>query len=258
MAKATKQKPEKVTKQLVRNENIQSKNPIRMWVIFIIFLAMAIPLAFGVKAYVGAQQQKSHMAAYLKEKYGKEFVVTNFRVEGGGFAVKGDPNADAYPKDDKTLKFRVTNLSDDGGYSFIDEYPGAVWAKEEHDRLKPVLTKIFGYTPDYKVEVHTIAHLAYDLKGNFGSFQDNAKRYGEKIGMSLTVYSKEKIINDENKQVVVNRFFSLIQELKPLSINTTIYYMGADGTHGIHLESINKSSVDIKQPSDLLIKFSGV
>lgn len=97
------------------------------------------------------------MEWYLEDKYGKEFVVENYRVEGATLGIEGDPIADAFPKDDPSVRFTVWDRGQyrNNEHAYSDEYLGATWRKEEVENLATPLKQIIGYTPYYTLEVYT-------------------------------------------------------------------------------------------------------
>ncbi len=158
--------------------------------------------------------QRIATESYLKDKYGKDFVVSNYRVEGSGIGIEGDPTADAYPKEDRTLKFEVIDRGrfKEGQHAYSDDYPGAVWSREENENIKPKLKEIFGYLPEYELNISTLHDLDGQISGEFGSFMQASQKYGEKITYVLRVKAN-KPFDEENiaktylrlKEDVINR-----------------------------------------------------
>lgn len=94
------------------------------------------------------------MAQYLKEKYGKEFVVENYRIEGGGIGVEGDPTADAYlSSKNEDIRFKVWDYGNvnEGTHQYRDDYINQRWNKEYSNEIRPKLKSILNSDVVYRV-----------------------------------------------------------------------------------------------------------
>lgn len=116
-----------------------------------IFVTIAI---FKAISLYNDHKAMAGMQAYLQEKYGQEFVVYNYRIEGGGFGVEGYPTAGAYSTNSPNMAFTVWDHAGVGGdsdkHSYHDSYLSALWAREYNHEIKPQLAKLLQVeNPDY-------------------------------------------------------------------------------------------------------------
>lgn len=217
------------------------------WLTLFIAIIVVLVGVFGGKAFIQAQNTKHHMATYLHDKYGKDFVVYDFHVEGAGFAVKGDPVAKAHPKDDKSLTFKVWDTSDTPSkHYFLDEYPGAVWSREETQVLKPIISEIFGARTEYTITITTVFTasptntnvLNEPITGDFGSFQDAVKKYGKRLHLTVALAGQQ-----ETKAVVAQKLYQLIGQLDHLGADTTYRYHNSDRSIRLSIEDADLGTI---------------
>lgn len=98
--------------------------------------------------------ERVRMANYLKDKYGKEFVVTNLRAEGSGLGVPGQNTADAYLVGAKGLTFEVGRYSNG---EYYDTYVVSLWSREAFADAVQIVQSSFGSElPWLKVEVYPV------------------------------------------------------------------------------------------------------
>lgn len=133
------------------------KHISKLWVaagvaIIAIILTTVYFLHSLINGGVLAEQHK--MAQYLKEKYGKEFVVENYRIEGGGIGVEGDPTADAYlSSKNEDIRFKVWDYGNvnEGTHQYRDDYINQRWNKEYSNEIRPKLKSILNSDVVYRV-----------------------------------------------------------------------------------------------------------
>lgn len=161
-------------------------------------------------------QAKKGMATYLHNKYGKEFVVENYRIEGDTFGTEGDPTADAHPKDNSILSFEIRDSGayKKGAHRYWDDYVGVMWSEEEGRRLDKTLKNILGYLPLYSLKIHlkdgSEASEQID-KNNFPAFPIAAARYSSDISYFLSV--KSNVISREklNKLIFAREYLKMTE-----------------------------------------------
>ena len=79
------------------------------------------------------------MEHYLKERYGKDFKVSNVRKVGYGIGVKGTILADAELKDGGTEKFMIRRWGETG---YLDEYPSTIYNNRERPELDKFIREL--------------------------------------------------------------------------------------------------------------------
>lgn len=244
--------------QKKNNSTLSRKRPIaKLFTIAAIGIVLVIGFVLlnSSTPKKGMNQEEQKMALYLKEKYGKEFIVENYRVEGAGLGVEGDPTADVHPRDDTTIRFLIWDRgkNKEGKHAYSDEYPGALWAKEETENIRPRLQEIFGYVPEYDVRIHTAAHLDGKIKGKVGSFENAAQEYGDKIAYTLEVKT-DKPLNEDS---MTKEYLQVTQQVLNKNVNIIVFsyskIINENTVRGIALDG--KEIKDIQSPSQLKNKF---
>lgn len=168
------------------------------------------------------------MEAYLKEKYGQEFVVKNYRIEGAGLGVEGDPTADAYAKDNKELRFKIwdTGSYTHGDHFYEDDYLRILWSHEGRTDVERFLkTNMIPYDT-YNLEVSTIENSILNTKkGNVLHLTEALRLYRDELRYALSVMST-KTVHDEPSQDSVDTAFKILNFVKNKQIkDSRVYYI---------------------------------
>lgn len=81
---------------------------IRIMLVMAIFVLSIAAILYGIQLYQErrATSEITKMKDYLETKYGRKFVVGNYRIEGGGLGIEGGGVADAH-RQDSSYKFLV-------------------------------------------------------------------------------------------------------------------------------------------------------
>lgn len=111
--------------------------------------------------------EQKKMEMYLKDKYGKEFVVGKPERKASGLGVEGYLESSANPREQSDLGFEVWSYSN----NIEDNYPFALWRDEKDEEVRSFLTNLFGYTPSYKINFYDPDHYIDRIKGEVPSFQ---------------------------------------------------------------------------------------
>lgn len=177
--------------------NVKSTNKKTWRIVLVAALILLVGFVFYWTVGGGNKMSaQAKMATYLENKYGKEFVVENYRVEGSGIGVEGDPTADAYPKTEPDLKFLIWDRGKFhlGNHAYSDGYVAALWQNEEKERLANALQQTLGYLPEFSVEIHLIDASPASRqinKDNMLSFAEGVAKYNEDISYTLRVKSNQ-------------------------------------------------------------------
>lgn len=221
------------TKSTLPPQQSSSKRRLPRWVVFVlvgVVIVMGVIVIYnmmnGGGMNIGESVEQRKMEEYLEEKYGRKFVVKNYRIEGAGLGVEGDPTADGYPKDDTTLKFEVWDRGkfNEGKHAYSDDYYGEKWAREFESDLVPFLENTFGYLPYYEV---AIGHESFTddkkIEQPLPEFKKALEIYGDKVSMTVTV-DQHEIINDSNLELHVERIDKIVNKLKTYNARIALYY----------------------------------
>ena len=155
-------------------------------VLYMIIIPTVIMLViFGIfytKSTIDDHIAQSHMRSYLKRKYGQEFIVENYRIEGAGLGVDGVAKADAYAKSDHTIRFMVKGFPGDSPYSnnYWDGYPDMIWAKYLKKDIDPMIKNVFGAdTSLASIEVYSIPAVNQRIGKEIPLYRDVFQRFGK-------------------------------------------------------------------------------
>ena len=137
------------------NNRLNFRTILLRSILYVIVVPTVIMLllvgGFYLKLCAEASQAQAAMKTYLHSKYGEEFIVERPEKNGSGLGVEGWFEATAYPKNHTDIRF-IVMLSSSGKH---DGYAGAVWSKEETDRLKPIIQRIFSKDVVYSVTIQS-------------------------------------------------------------------------------------------------------
>lgn len=163
----------------------------------------AIIFMICISHYKDTLDRLSEMTQYLNNKYGQEFVVKNYRIEGSGLGVEGDPTADAYPKNDPTLKFRIWDYGDvkKRTHLFGDDYLGERWEREYSEEIKEELYSILNKKIEYEVTIGINSSVSHNVKykDNIPSFSEYKSKNNKKdLLLELVIFDYEAM-NDRGK-----------------------------------------------------------
>lgn len=199
----------------------------------------------------GDMGEQAKMRDHLKDKYGQEFVVGKPEREASGLGVEGYLEAEAYPDNDKSLKFIVRDASHSG---VIDNYPGAVWSREETKRLTPIIRKLFGNDVKPSIEVETIGTI--DIRGAIPSFKTGVKTHKKSIRYNLTIIGPETDTSSVNKEKVSRQIMDLRDKL-PLNqtTHTIDYLIRLNDTHSYGVSLSGEDLLKIQSVGELINQF---
>jgi hypothetical protein len=120
-----------------------------------VFLLMFANLVQSVVGQVGVlKDEPARMEQFLKEKYGKDFVVKNGKIENGGDALFGVKfktyKATVSPTDDTNMEFTASRIVEgeslDGGenspdkQNYSDDYILRLWTAELQDKVNNAIS----------------------------------------------------------------------------------------------------------------------
>mgnify|MGYP001036448846 CR=1 FL=1 len=202
-------------KDLTKKNKLWKVTPLRIAVgVILLIIGLFVWWFFGGGITMSNQRE---MEAYLESKYNKDFVVERPQWKGSGIGVRGTLSADAYPSDDKSIRFIVSQGSSDTW----DSYPSTVWETEERPKVKAKLATIFPETQDFDLDMGA-RELEMTMKGPVPEFEDFSKDHKEDIVYVLRIntptLSQEQVENyapafvnylaQKNAQVTLGIYFN--------------------------------------------------
>lgn len=162
-----------------------------------LFIAMSLGVIIvgtATTAWIQADhevtQAKKGMATYLHNKYGKEFVVENYRIEGDSFGSEGDPTADAYAKDDSALRFEVWDRGKYliGQHVHSDDYLRYVWSKEARQKSFSYIQTTFPENEGFSIEAGPVDTVKFEfLQGITPTFEEALEKYGDQMFYRVSI-----------------------------------------------------------------------
>lgn len=172
------------------NNKLSFRTILLRGILYVIIIPTTIMLflvgGFYLKLCAEASQAQAEMKTYLHSKYGEEFIVERPEKNGSGLGVEGWFEATAYPKNHTDIRF-IVMLSSSGKH---DGYAGAVWSKEETDRLKPIIQRIFSKDVVYSVTIQssmTLQTKDIQVDGVIPRFTQAAAQYKQQIPYNITI-----------------------------------------------------------------------
>lgn len=112
-------------------------------IIALIFFAL-ITYSWGDHMFDKKLSVKENMEKYMRTTYGKEFVLSEPRLVGGGWGRPATTyvSKKAYPVDDPEIKFDIS--WDTQERTYIDTYLAARWSMEGRKSMEQKLCEVYG------------------------------------------------------------------------------------------------------------------
>ena len=249
----TERKNIKNTKVDVVKQTSPKRLIIRFSLIIALILISAIFWIVGIERVIDREE----ISRYLKDKYGREFVIENIRAEGAGLGVKGSVCADVSVKN-SDIKSKLCKSQVTGDYN-NDTYPQEVWSKQDYDKTKKFLEGNVKGVDLYRVtvRVNTEDSLYQTLRGDLPSFE-YIKDKSNDFGYVLSVFVTRDNINNS----IYDDVYKLVQYVKNKnSVNPEIYFNYRDidfgkkypGDKYQYFISIDKNRLNkITSPNDIV------
>lgn len=160
-------------------------------IVILLFVAACAIMVSGV-------MKQAKMNKYLKDKYGKEFILKNLRKEGSGLGVEGDLTADAYEEANQSRKFRVW---EDPPGVYHDTYLNVVWNAYEEPKLRAYLNNSSIHPVRQYIDIGLERRLRDGLRGalpldSVVSANGNDVTYGV-----VVLFSGEQVTDKDKKQL---------------------------------------------------------
>lgn len=167
----------------------KKKSSKKRWVLWLVPVVALVGF-ISWSSFGGAMVEQSKMAAYLKEKYGQEFVVKEVRVTGAGLGVQGSWRADAYPKSDPSVKFEIRRSQTTNEIDY-ETFLQTKWTKEGSIEVEDFISKNLPDNEGYYLEItpgNSPGNTLYDLvQGSTPSLSEVLKIHKDNIVYTLSV-----------------------------------------------------------------------
>lgn len=224
--------------------NKRRRNPILWALLALVGVVVVGWMALHFLLY-GASDGIGGMKKYLENKYGQEFVVENYRVEGAGLGVEGDPVADAYPVNDENLSFRVVDTGEykAGKHSYYDTYPDKLWSAKIEGRLNSMVNDVFGDGVGIsQIELNSDISVGRDINGHIPGYEEAFSKYGKKIYLTI------RLKGGSARSDISEKIFAFILSARELEVSLAIHY--EDTQSALWMEDNAIQQVDT--PNDIL------
>lgn len=233
-----------------------------VWSIFAVLLLIIAVFQFMGGSVNNSEQKK--MEAYLREKYGQDFVVKNVRTTGNGFGVLGSVRADVYPESDPSLKFELRRPENKDRYDY-DSFLNELWSKEGRKQVDDFVKKL-GDVKRYSLAIRTNVDFSNTLRGYTPSFSEVQKRDQTVFSYTLDISSRTVGASNEPSDIELERAFKVVEFVKGQhSVNPGASYTYSGKDFGANNNQIydqyiisvkgNDSFNSINQPFDLRKSF---
>jgi len=216
---------------------LKPKHGWYFWIYGVIALVLGVVLWHNVKMMLVKEQ----MERYLREKYGKEFVVTKvyyvYPYLGGSLEVEGL----AYAKDDPDLKFEIAKSASDNDpntRAYSEGYNQDLWDKQKREEIERILNSelvwvgVSAYYDEEEVYGRTlsISEAEEQFKGRI----DLCVNYV--LFLDLFTFKKEfseykNLLQGKLSKKQIEYLFPLIKKLKDINyrrVNLVIEFYNED------------------------------
>lgn len=198
-----------------------------------------------------SSSEQKRMESYLEDKYEKKFTVGRSERKASGFGVEGYLEAEAYPDNDKSLKFAVRDASHSG---VIDNYPGAAWSREETERLTPIIQQLFGSDVSPSIDIQTIGII--DIRGTIPSFKTGVGTYKKAIRSHLTIIGPGAVMSSVDKEKVSEQLLNLRDKLPLNQVTYALdYLIRLSDTHSYGVSLSGEDLIKIQSVGELTDQF---
>lgn len=172
---------------------------------------------------------QSSMREYLQKKYNQEFVVENYRVEGSGFGVEGDPTADAYPKNNPALRFQVWDSSDSSGHHYYtSNFLESLWSHEGKVEAAKIVNSLDN-VDSYRLNIKPMSSKDSDValvEGRTVSLSEALSKYPSDVKYVLSVRSVHDSFEPQPSNYALQQASKLARGIQGIeALNKEGYYI---------------------------------
>lgn len=191
----------------------------------LLIFILAVLILSGCTVFdFGKTRIQNNMADYLKNTYEKEFVVEKSKLSGNeGFGYNWYV-ADAYPKDDQSIKFTVAWYKKGVG-EYNDNYLSKLWSSQGKKEVSQRLKEIYGE------ELPLMYEMSVDNKELKNlNHSEVISKYGNNgfCGIHYCVFAKENIDKKKEAEKAFELYKQYIIDNRIPAYIFTIYYVRLD------------------------------
>lgn len=267
MADKVKQQPSKKLKT--------KRGLVILLIVAAIVVFITLLLVIFTRAYETTPLQNASMTSYLDKKYGQDFVVQNVRLEGAGLGAEGEIVADAYPKNDPSVKFKISKTESNWANDtyFRDAFLTTLWTKQAKPAVETFLKQTMPGLDDYQLTVGVSVgdSLYKNVNGSTPSFSDILQKGETGFSYDLSVRAAGQMTQSEPSEPQLEYAFKLLTFVRQQgSVAPSLEYVYRDtnfhetysqtGTQAYQYKiTLSSSAIKlINSPSDLKQYFEGI
>jgi hypothetical protein len=172
--------------------------------------------------------ERVKMEKYLEEKYGKEFVVDNVRVQGAGIGVDGELHATATLQTNTDITFDVRGGAKGKNTRYDDDFLTTLWSSQAREKAEVFIQKELEGVVDYSVDVQ----VSDDFIFNYPMFGQTIDLYqalsGYPESISAYILSVRSIGTEEEEPSgsSLEKAFKIVSFAKEQPFgNPEVYYL---------------------------------
>lgn len=184
-------------------------------VVLVVVCVVTFLLAGGPKI-----SEKGRFENYLENKYGQTFVVENVREVGVTLGGKGAWEADAYPKSDPSMEFRI-DRSQTTGKIDVDTFLEVLWSKQGSSDVEEFLSKELPSNEGFHLDITpgNPGNILYDsIHGQTPSFETILAQRASALSYSLSVYDVAKLSSNEPSDTQLENAWKVVSFVKDKGI----------------------------------------
>lgn len=201
-------------KSVKRKENTSKK-----WLFTTVILSIMAAVVLSVYLYMSLNSntnEQAKMATYLRDKYGKEFVVEQPELTGSGLGIKGTWRATAHPRNE-TIVFQVGKSERED--RFFDSYAEALWIVQERPKIVMFLNSLYSSVPDFELSAHIITNSDPDpIRGEVPTIDRAIEQYRDRFFYGLTLKFTANSLSGTEKEDYRSKFKEIASYIESRNI----------------------------------------
>lgn len=193
-------------------------------------LSILIVLLIGVSVMTGCVANKKakikvldvQAKEYLENKYDEDFVIKESDITLNEIGDKPYYGASAYPSDDPDIVFGLGKYAEKTDGTFIDGYISSALTKEKTKEIEKVLTKQFGFVPEYKFAVRVDSKYTDEFSGEILVYEEALEIKGvTSLYLDIEISGT---YDDSTMLMHAKRVFEIFRHLNTMNTEVSLYY----------------------------------
>lgn len=186
----------------------------KIFLILIIILALVVSISC-LKEGSKMKEEKIKMQEWLKEEYGKEFVVKSVEHYTEYLGAPKEIKGKAYPVDDKELVFDIRKFEDGHMWSlgkissqYNERYLWLLWEKQAKEKMKNLVPE-----NNYLISIKcNPIDILSELEGRTINLNEVKEQFGDKISIEIVC-----ALVEDSSDSRLDKVFSIINSYKDTS-----------------------------------------